>query len=50
MEDSTADTEEIQRVVRTYFKNLYSIKLENLKETDNIRQGSDKQFKQTHNT
>lgn len=26
------DTEEIQRLIRSYFKNLYSTKLENLKE------------------
>ena len=27
---STTDTEEIQRIIRSYFKRLYSIKLENL--------------------
>ena len=32
----TTDTEDIQRLVRTYFKNLYPTKLENLKEMDNF--------------
>jgi hypothetical protein len=30
----TANTNEIQKVIRKYFKNLYSNKLENLKEID----------------
>ena len=30
------DTEEIQRIFRSYFENLYSTKLENLKEMDNF--------------
>ncbi|XP_076422449.1 membrane-associated guanylate kinase, WW and PDZ domain-containing protein 2 isoform X12 [Peromyscus maniculatus bairdii] len=32
--DITTDIEEIQRIIRSYFKNLYSTKLENLKEMD----------------
>lgn len=32
----TVDTEEIQSIIRTYLKNLYSIKLENLEEMDNF--------------
>jgi RNA-binding protein YlmH len=32
--DIITDTEEIQRIIRSYFKNLYSTKLENLKEMD----------------
>ena len=32
----TTDTEEIVRIIRSYFKNLYSTKLENLKEMDNF--------------
>ncbi|OPX54071.1 hypothetical protein BTE48_16160 [Oceanospirillum multiglobuliferum] len=32
--DITIDNEEIQRIIRSYFKNLNSIKLENLKEMD----------------
>ena len=34
--DITTDTEKIQRNIRSYFKNLYSTKLENLKEMDNF--------------
>ncbi|KAL6031029.1 hypothetical protein STEG23_025141 [Scotinomys teguina] len=34
--DITLDNEEIQRIIRSYFKNLYSTKLENLKEMDNF--------------
>ena len=30
--DITMDTEEIQRIFRSYFENLYSTKFENLKE------------------
>ena len=30
--DITTDMEEIQRIIRSYFKNLYSTKLENLKD------------------
>ena len=29
--DITTDTEEIQRIIRSFFKNLYSTKLEKLK-------------------
>ncbi|KAL6088019.1 hypothetical protein STEG23_035602 [Scotinomys teguina] len=32
--DITTDNEEIQRIIRSYFKNLYSTKLKNLKEMD----------------
>ena len=32
----TTDTEEILRIIRSYFENLYSTKLENLKEMDNF--------------
>ncbi|KAL6068543.1 hypothetical protein STEG23_000946 [Scotinomys teguina] len=32
--DITTDDEEIQRIIRSYFKNLYSTKLENLEEMD----------------
>ncbi|KAL6064816.1 hypothetical protein STEG23_008999 [Scotinomys teguina] len=32
--DITTDNEEIQRIIRSYFKNLYSTKLENLEEMD----------------
>ena len=34
--DITTDTEEIQRIIKSYFENLYSTKLENLKEIDNF--------------
>ena len=34
--DITTDTEEIQRIIRSYFENLYSSKFENLKEMDNF--------------
>jgi hypothetical protein len=34
--DRITETEEIQRTIRTYFKNLYSTRLENLKEIDNF--------------
>ncbi|MGC6558831.1 hypothetical protein, partial [Escherichia coli] len=34
--DITADTEEIQRIFRSYLENLYSTKLENLKEMDSF--------------
>ena len=30
------DTEEIQRIIRSYYENLYSIKLENVKEMDSF--------------
>ena len=32
--DITANTEEIQRIIRFYFKNLYSTKLQNLNKMD----------------
>lgn len=32
----TTDTNKIKRIIRTYFKNLYSTKLEYLKEIDNF--------------
>jgi tRNA splicing ligase len=35
-ETTTTDTEEIQRIIKSYFKNLYSTKSENLKEMDNF--------------
>ena len=31
-EDITTDTEEIQRIIRSYYKSLYATKLENVKE------------------
>ena len=34
--DITTDTEEIQRIIRSYFENLYATKLESLKEMDNF--------------
>lgn len=34
--DITIDTEEIERITRTYFKDLNSTKLENIKEIDNF--------------
>ena len=34
--DITADTEEIQRIFRSYFENLYSTKVKNLKEIDDF--------------
>ena len=34
--DITTNTEEIQRIIRPYFENLYSTKFENLKEMDNF--------------
>lgn len=34
--DKTKDTKKMQRIIRIYFKNLYSTKLENLKEMDNF--------------
>ena len=30
--DITTDTEEIQRIIRSYYKNVYATKLENVKE------------------
>ena len=30
------DNEEIQRIIKSYYKNLYSTKLENVKEIDNF--------------
>ena len=32
----TTDTEEIQRIIRSYLENQYSTKLENIKEMDNF--------------
>jgi hypothetical protein len=37
--DLTTDIKEIQRIINSYFKNLYSIKLENWKEMDNFLYG-----------
>ena len=34
--DITMDTEEIQRIIESYAKNLYSTKLENLNEMDDF--------------
>ena len=34
--DIITDTEELQRIIRSYFRNLYFSKLENLKEIDNF--------------
>ena len=34
--DITTDSEEIQKIIRSYYKNLYSTKLENLQEMDNF--------------
>ena len=34
MQDVTAETEEIQIIITSYYKNLYSTKLENLDEMD----------------
>ena len=36
MGDITTDPEEIKRIIRSYFKSLYSTKLENLNEMDNF--------------
>ena len=33
-QDITTDTEEIQRIIRSYYKSLYATKLENVKEMD----------------
>jgi galactokinase/mevalonate kinase-like predicted kinase len=33
-EDTTTNTNEIQKIIREYFENLYSSKLENLNEMD----------------
>lgn len=38
-EDFATDAEEIKRMLRTYFKNLYSTKLESLKEVDEVPHG-----------
>ena len=35
--DITTDTEEIQRIIRSYYENLDATKLENVKEMDNFR-------------
>ena len=32
----TTETEEIQKIIRSYYKSLYSTKLENLDEMDNF--------------
>ena len=32
--DITTDTEEIQKIIRSYYKSLYATKLENVKEMD----------------
>ena len=34
--DITTDIEEIQRIIRSHFENLYSTKFKNLKEMDNF--------------
>ena len=34
--DITTETEEIQKIIRSYYKSLYSTKLENLDEMDNF--------------
>jgi len=34
--DITTESEEIQKIIRSYYKNLYSTKLENLEEMDNF--------------
>jgi hypothetical protein len=34
--DLTTETEEIQKIIRSYYKSLYSTKLENLDEMDNF--------------
>ncbi|EGV97538.1 Retrovirus-related Pol polyprotein LINE-1 [Cricetulus griseus] len=54
--DTTSDTEEIQRIIRSYFENLYSTKFENLKKMDNFLDRyhlpkliQDKQLKSTNN-
>jgi hypothetical protein len=46
-----------KKIIRSYYKSLYSTKLGNLKEMDNfshisgtkVKSGSDKTFKQPHN-
>jgi hypothetical protein len=54
----TTEPEEIQNIIRSYLKNLYSTKLENLDEIDNfleryqvpskVQSGSDERSKQSH--
>ena len=34
--DITTNTEEIQKIIRTYYKILYATQLENVKEMDNF--------------
>ena len=34
--DITTETEEIQKIIRSYYKKLYSTQLENLEEMDNF--------------
>ena len=34
--DITTETEEIQKIIRSYYKSLYSMQLENLEEMDNF--------------
>jgi hypothetical protein len=34
--DTTTETEEIQKIIRPYYKSLYSVKLENLDEMGNF--------------
>ena len=36
----TTDTGEIQRIIKSYYKNLYFTKLENVKEMDNFLVGT----------
>ena len=55
--DITMETMEIQKIIKSYYKSLYSTKLENLDEMDNfldiqgakVKTGLDKSSKQSHN-
>jgi len=57
--DVTADSEEIQKIIRSYYKSLCSTKLENLQEMDNfldryqvlkLNQEQINQLKKPHNS